>query len=49
MFDELNRIVNRTLRERIDKLIYEKLLNTKVNFGLGAPMKANKKNHKIYR
>ena len=47
MPDELNGIVNPTLRERIDKLILEKLINTKVHFGLSAPIKA-KKNSKIY-
>ena len=45
--DELNGIVNQTLRERIDKLIVGKLLNAKVNFGFGTPIKA-KKNPKIY-
>ena len=34
MLNELNEIVNPTLRERIDKLILEKLINTKVKFGL---------------
>ena len=47
MLDELNGIMNPTLRERIDKLIVGKLINNKVNFGLCAPMKANK-NPKIY-
>ena len=42
MFGELNEIVNPTIRERIDKLIVRKLINAKVNFGLGAPIKANK-------
>ena len=36
---ELSGIVNPTLRERIDKSIVGKLINAKVNFGLGAPMK----------
>ena len=47
MLDELNGIVNPTLREKIDKAIVGKLINTKVNFGLSAPIKANK-NPKIY-
>ena len=42
MLWELNGIVNSTLRERIDKSIVGKLINAKVNFGLGAPIKANK-------
>ena len=47
MLNELNGIVNPTLRERIDKSIAGKLINAKVNFGLGAPIKANK-NRSIY-
>ena len=47
MLDELNGIVNPTLREIIDKSIDEKLINAKVNFGLGAPIKA-KRTPKIY-
>ena len=47
MRGELNGIVNSILRERIDKSIVGKLLNAKVNFGVGAPIKA-KKNIKIY-
>ena len=47
MLNELSGIVNPTLRERIDKSIVGKLINTKVNFELGAPIKA-KKNPKIY-
>ena len=47
MLDELSGIVYPTLRERIYKLIVEKFMNTKVNFRLGAPIKA-KKNPKIY-
>ena len=39
MLDELSGIVNPTLRERIDKTIVGKLINAKVNFGLGAPIK----------
>ena len=39
MLNELRRIVNSTLRERIDKLIVGKLINAKVNFGLGHPAK----------
>ena len=42
MLDELSGIVNPTLRERIDKAIVERLINTKVNFGLGASIKAKK-------
>ena len=39
MLGELGGIVNPTLRERIDKAIVGKLINAKVNFGLGAPIK----------
>ena len=39
MLGELSGIVNPTLRQRIDKAIVEKLINAKVNFGLGAPIK----------
>ena len=39
MLGELNGIVNPTLRERIDKSIVGKLINAKVNFGLGTPIK----------
>ena len=42
MLDELNGIVNPTLRERFDKSIVEKVINAKVNFELGAPVKAHK-------
>ena len=42
MLGELNGIVNPTLKERIDKAIVEKLINAKVNFGLGHPMQKNK-------
>ena len=42
MHRELNEIVNPTLRERIVKLIVGKLINAKVNFGLGAPINAKK-------
>ena len=45
MLDELNGIVNPALRERIDKSIVGKLINSKVNFELGHPVK---KNSKIY-
>ena len=38
MLDDLSGIVNPTLRERIDKAIVRKLINTKVNFGLGVPL-----------
>ena len=47
MLDELNGIVNPTLRERIDKSIVGKLINAKVNFGLGTHIKV-KQNSKIY-
>ena len=43
MLNELKGIVNPTLRKRIDTAIVENLINTKVNFGLGAPIKAKKK------
>ena len=42
MLNELNEIVNPTLREGIDKSIVGKLINAKVSFGLGAPIKAKK-------
>ena len=42
ILDEFSGIVNPTLRERIYKLIVGKLINTQVNFELGAPVKANK-------
>ena len=42
MLGELNRIVNPTLRERIEKAIVWKLVNAKVNFGLVAPIKKTK-------
>ena len=41
MRGELNRIVNPTLWERIDKAIVVKLINAKVNFVLGHPIKKN--------
>ena len=43
MLDELSGIVNPTLGERIYKSIIEKLINTKVNIGLSAAIKANQK------
>ena len=43
MLDELNRIANPTLRERIYKSIVGKLINAKVNFGLGASYKSKEK------
>ena len=46
MFDELSGIVNPTLGERIDKAIFGKLINVKVQFGLGHPIQTNPK---IYR
>ena len=42
MLGELNGIMNQTLRKRIDKSIVGKLINAKVNFGLGAPIKAKR-------
>ena len=42
MLNELNEIVNPTLRERIDKSVVGKVINAKVNFGLGAPIEAKK-------
>ena len=39
MLGELNGIANPTLRERIDKSIVRKLIQAKVNFGLGHPVK----------
>ena len=47
MLDELNGIVNPTLREIIDKSNVGKLINAKVNCWLGALIKA-KTNPKIY-
>ena len=46
MLGELSEIVNPTLSERIDKAIVGRLINAKVNFGLGAPIK---KKIKIYQ
>ena len=43
MLGELNGVVSPTLRERIDKSIVGKLINAKINFGLGASIKAKKK------
>ena len=45
MLCELSGIVNPTLRERIDKTIVGKLINAKINFGLGHPIE---KEFKIY-
>ena len=42
MLNELNGIVNPTLRERFDKSIVGKFINAKVNFGLGAPINIKK-------
>ena len=42
MLEKLNGIVNPTLRKRIDKSILGKLINAKVNLGLGAPIKKSK-------
>ena len=42
MLGELSGISNSTLRERINKSIVGKLIRAKVNFGLGAPIKAKK-------
>ena len=41
MHGELNGIMNPTLMERIDKSILGKLINAKVNFGLGLRIKKN--------
>ena len=41
MIVELNRIVNPSFTERIDKQIVGKLVNAKVNFGLGHPVNKN--------
>ena len=46
MLNELNEIVNPTLSEGIDQSLVGKLMNAKVNFGLGAPIKEKK--FKIY-
>ena len=43
MLGELNGIGNSTLRERIYQSIVGKLINAKVNFGLGHPVKKNLK------
>ena len=40
MLDELSGIVNPIIMERIDKSMDDKLINTKVNFGLDAAIKA---------
>ena len=42
VLNELNESVNQTVRERIVKSIVGKLINAKVNFGLGALIKAKK-------
>ena len=42
MINELIGILNPTLRERFDKSIVEKFINSKVNFGLVASIKAKK-------
>ena len=39
MLGKLNGIVNPTLREKIDKSMVGKLINVKVKFGLGHPVK----------
>ena len=39
MLNEFTGIVNQTLRKIIDKLIVGKLVNAKVNIGLGNPVK----------
>ena len=43
MLGELSGIENPTLRERIDQAIVGKLINAKINFSLGAPIKKNLK------
>ena len=40
MLDELNGIVNSTLRERMDISVGRKRINAKVNFELDGPIKA---------
>ena len=40
MLGELNGIVKPTLRKRIDQSVVGKLINAKVNFWLGTPVKA---------
>ena len=45
MLDELDRIVNPTLRESIDKSIVGKLIKAKVNFGLAHPVNKNSKTY----
>ena len=47
MLNELNGIVNPTLRKRIDKSIVGKLINAELNFGVECSYK-NNKNPKIY-
>ena len=47
MPNELNEIVNPTLGERIDKSIVVKLVNAKVNFGLGASKKTKEKSQNM--
>ena len=42
ILNELNGIVNPNLRERIDKSLVGKLINAKVNLGLGAPIEGTK-------
>ena len=42
MLNELIGNVNPTLRERINKLIVRKLIDTKFNLGFGAPLKQKK-------
>ena len=39
MLNELDGIMNQTLRGRIDKSIVGKLINAKVHFGIGNPLK----------
>ena len=43
MLSELNEIVNTTSKERIDKSIIRKIINAKLNFRFGAPIKAKYK------
>ena len=43
MLGEFSGIVNQTLRDRIDKSIVGKLINAKVDFGLGHPIKKHLK------
>ena len=47
MLNEWKGIVNPSSRKRIDKSIVGKLINAKVNFGMGGPIKATTKIQKF--